>query len=100
MDLPTKKEINKMGSLSLLAVLLLLTFTFKSLKPVLISMGVILFGAGMGIAACLLFFEKVHLLTLVFGTSLIGISIDYALHFFAERYKKEGWNSQRFLVCS
>ena len=95
----TKKEINKMGSLSLLAVLLLLTFTFKSLKPVLISMGVILFGVGMGVAACLLFFEKVHLLTLVFGTILIGISIDYMLHFFTERYKKEDWNAQRAVSC-
>ena len=95
----TKNEINKMGSLSLLAVMLLLIFTFKSLKPVLISIGMILFGVSMGVASCLLFFEKIHLLTFVFGTSLIGISIDYALHFFAERYKKEGWNSHRAVSC-
>jgi len=95
----TKKEINKIGLLSLLAVLFLLTFTFKSLKPVLITIGVIMFGVSMGVIACLLFFAKIHLLTLVFGTSLIGISIDYALHFFAERYKKEDWDSERALSC-
>lgn len=35
-----------------------------------------------GTAACLLAFGRVHGLTLAFGASLIGVSIDYAVHFY------------------
>lgn len=35
-----------------------------------------------GVASCLLAFGQVHGLTLAFGSSLIGVSIDYAVHFF------------------
>jgi predicted exporter len=32
-------------------------------------------------------FGEIHLLTLVFGASLVGISVDYSLHYFCERYR-------------
>ncbi len=31
-------------------------------------------------------FSEVHLITLVFGASLIGVSVDYALHFLSRLY--------------
>tara|TARA_B110000503_G_scaffold44630_1_gene72885 strand:- start:5999 stop:8365 length:2367 start_codon:yes stop_codon:yes gene_type:complete len=88
-----KAEINRIGSFSIIGVFLLLTLTFKSLRPFCISIISILLGGAIGFATCLIFFEKVHLLTLVFGTSLIGISVDYSLHFFSERYRLENWDS-------
>ncbi len=89
-----KSEMSMMGTLSLTGVFLLLLLVFKSLRPfIVISLSIACAGF-VGFAACLLFFAKVHLLTLVFGTSLLGISIDYALHFWAERYKQEPWNAR------
>ncbi len=88
-----KTEISVMGTLSLIGVFLLLTLTFKSTRPFVFSAITIAGGGLSGFAACLLFFDKVHLLTLVFGTSLVGISIDYALHFFAHRYHSDKWNA-------
>lgn len=38
-----------------------------------------------GTAACLLAFGKVHGLTLAFGASLVGVSLDYAVHFFCHQ---------------
>src|SRR3546814_16119926 len=58
---------------------------FRSLRP--FFMGALGVGVGClaGFAACLGIFGQVHLMTLVFGASLVGISIDYALHYFCER---------------
>ena len=36
--------------------------------------------------ACHYAFGEVHILTLTFGTSLIGVSVDYALHYFVNRH--------------
>ena len=92
-----KTEISTMGTLSLIGVFLLLTLTFKSTQPFFFSALTIAGGAAFGFAACLLFFEKVHLLTLVFGTGLIGISIDYMLHFFAHKYEHNEWDAHQAL---
>lgn len=86
-------EIGMMGTLSLVGVFLLLTLTFRSVRPFFFSAMAIIGGGVCGFSACLLFFEKVHLLTLVFGTSLVGVSIDYTLHYFAHKYESEDWNA-------
>jgi predicted exporter len=43
-----------------------------------------------GLAASVMIFGEVKLMTLIFGASLVGISIDYGLHFFCERFRFEG----------
>jgi predicted exporter len=41
------------------------------------------------IVVCLSVFGSIHIMTLVFGTSLIGVCMDYSLHFFTDRaYQK------------
>lgn len=80
-----RSEVAKIGTLSLLGVLVLLIAAFRSLRPILLSFVAILAGFIGAFAACLSIFGSVHLLTLVFGASLIGISVDYAFHYFADR---------------
>jgi len=92
-----KKESSVMGGLSLLGVFLLMIWAFRSIKPFIAVALSILGGAIAGFAACLLFFDHVHILTLVFGTSLIGISVDYTLHFFAAREDKASWNANKVI---
>ncbi len=75
-------EINIICIISSLAILLLAKLCFKSIKiliPVILS---ILFGILTGYSVSTFIFEKIHILTFVFSTSLIGVSLDYSLHYF------------------
>lgn len=92
-----KTEMSLFSTLSMVAVALLLCWVFRSFSPFLVTGAVILCGAAMGFAACIWFFGKIHLMTLVFGTSLVGISVDYSLHFLAERYRDREWEAYRSL---
>lgn len=77
-------DISTIGVGSIIGILVLILGTFRSLYPVGLSIVSIATGIIVGISACLLLFNEVHILTLVFGSSLIGVSIDYAFHYFAD----------------
>ena len=76
------REISIIATVSMLAVIILLIFIFRSVKPLAFSVGSILVSIGIAVLATLTVFHKMHVITLVFGTSLIGSCIDYSLHFF------------------
>lgn len=78
-------EVNTIGTLSTVAVVAILLLVFRSPLPMIASLVASAVGFGVAIAACWLWFGPIHLLTLVFGSSLLGISIDHCLHFFADR---------------
>ncbi len=81
-----QKEITTIGVISLTASILLLFLTFRSAWPLFITLttlGVALF-TSIGMAFWV--FDEIYVLTLIFATSLIGVAIDYCLHFFAEYY--------------
>ena len=78
-------EVATIGLGSLAAVLVLVWLAFRSLRPILLvalSLGV---GVAAGVAATDAVFGSVHLLTLVFGASLVGVAEDYGIHYFASR---------------
>ena len=76
------REISVIATVSMLVVIILLIFIFRSIKPLAFSVGSILVSIGIAVLATLTVFHKMHVITLVFGTSLIGSCIDYSLHFF------------------
>ncbi len=76
------REISIIATVSMLVVIVLLIFIFRSVKPLLFSVGAIILSVGIAVVATLAVFHKMHVITLVFGTSLIGSCIDYSLHFF------------------
>lgn len=76
------KEISTISTISMTAVLVILLLIFQRPSPILFSIGSILWSSLMAIFATLAIFGKMHILTLVFGTSLIGSCIDYSLHYF------------------
>lgn len=76
------REITIIATVSMLAVIILLIFIFRSALPLLYSVGSILISLGIAVLATLVVFHRMHVITLVFGTSLIGSCIDYSLHFF------------------
>lgn len=80
-----RHEISTIGTVSMIAVILMLWGVFRSPMPLLVNQLPMLVGLAAALAACLLVFQRVHLMTLVFGSTLIGLSVDYSLHFFADR---------------
>ena len=76
------REISIIATVSMLAVIILLIFIFRSVQPLAYSVASILISLGVAVLATLAVFHKMHVITLVFGTSLIGSCIDYSLHFF------------------
>ena len=76
------REISVISTVSLLAVIIILLLVYKSAKPLLFSVGSILISIAVAFLATLATFRNMHIITLVFGTSLIGSCIDYSLHYF------------------
>lgn len=78
-----EREVDVIGAGSLLGMLALLYLVFRSLRPLLLG----LFSVGFGIAAAIIgvvaLHGELHLITLVFGASLIGEAIDYSVQYFA-----------------
>jgi predicted exporter len=83
-------EINIIGWGSLAAVLLLAWLAFGSLWPRLLVIVSLLVGCAVALSATALVFGKVHLLTLVFGASLIGVAEDYGAYWFTARQGRAG----------
>ncbi|WP_421198091.1 MMPL family transporter [Aeromonas enteropelogenes] len=80
-----EQDISTIGLGSLFGVVLLIWLAFRSLRALLLSLLPLATGMLWGLGAVLLVFGEIHVFTLVISTSLIGISIDYALHFMSER---------------
>ena len=78
-----EREFDLIGAGSLIGMLLLLYLVFRSLRPLALG----LLSVGTGIAAAVVVtvgvHGELHLITLVFGASLIGEAIDYAIQYFA-----------------
>jgi len=83
-SLSAQNEISVISIVSMLMTILLLFWVYRSLTPILSGVFAIGAGAAAAAAVTLLAFGEIHIFTLVFGTSLIGVSIDYTLHFFTE----------------
>lgn len=79
------QEMSTIGLGSLAAVLLLVWLTFRSLRPIVLVGLSLLVGCAVALSVTALLFDKVHLLTLVFGASLVGVAEDYGFHYFAAR---------------
>lgn len=77
-----EQEIRTVGLFSLACIVLLFALVFASLRPLLLALVSITSGILWGLAASLWLFGELHLLALVFGASLIGVAVDYSIHFF------------------
>ena len=76
------REIMVISTFSMLIVIIMLLLVFRTPKPLFYSVASILISIIIAFLATLAVFRDMHIITLVFGTSLIGSCIDYSLHFF------------------
>lgn len=80
-----KKDISTLGSATVLGVILLIYWVFRSLRPLLLVSLSVALGALFGTLVTLLVFDELHLMTLAMSMSVIGISVDYAIYYLTER---------------
>lgn len=78
-------EISTIGLGSLLGIVIAVLLVFGRIRPLLLMLVPVLVGCIFATAMTLLIFGRIHLITLAFGAGLVGVSIDYALHFLSER---------------
>ena len=94
----SEDDVHRIGILSAAGIALLMLWIFRS--PKLIALGFLstAIGVGCALAATMAVFGQLHLLTLVFGASLIGEAVDYSIQYFV-LYLSEGrrWNARRAL---
>lgn len=79
------REMSTIGLGSLLAVLLAIWLCFRSVQPIALIALSLLIGCAAALSVTSLLFERVHVLTLVFGASLVGVAEDYGFHYFSAR---------------
>jgi len=75
-------EISLISTISIVAILILFLYVFRSILPVFYSIIATVVSLGIATAAELLVFREIHIITFVFGTTLIGTCVDYSAHFF------------------
>ena len=87
----SKREINTLGAVSLAVALVigfLLFRSFRFLLPTALALGS---GFLAGSAAALLLPGRPHVIAFVFGTTLIGLGVDYCYHGFSRRKGDAGF---------
>ncbi len=93
-------ETNVICIVSTLFLVGIFFFYFRNLKLMLPAFLSLILGMGSGYALVSILFDKVHVLTFVFSTTLIGICIDYSLHYFVEKDLKSIFKSLSVALLS
>lgn len=78
-----KQEISTIGLGSTLGLILLVWFGFRSFRPLITEFIAVSTGSLLAFAVTNLVFGEIHLMTLVFGASLIGVCVDFSFYFMA-----------------
>jgi predicted exporter len=92
----SEHEVHLIGVASLCGIALLMMWVFRSPRLLLFGFVSTALGIVCALAATLLVFGKLHLLTLVFGASLIGEAVDYSIQYFVVYLgAQRNWDARR-----
>ena len=86
------REMTWVGGGATVGILLLLLLAFRRWR-VLLAFLPVLVGMLFGTVACVAFFGSLHVMTLVLGASLIGVAVDYPLHYLSKSWSLNPWRS-------
>ncbi|WP_426142314.1 MMPL family transporter [Pseudomonas sp. DWP3-1-2] len=86
------REITWVGGGAAVGILLLLLLAFRRWR-VLLAFTPVLVGMLFGAVACVALFGHMHVMTLVLGASLIGVAVDYPLHYLSKSWTLNPWRS-------
>ncbi len=80
-----RHEMSTIGIGSSVGVVLLIWVTFRRLYPIAMILLSISVGCLGALSVCSWLFGRLHMLTLVFGASLVGVAQDYGIYFLCHR---------------
>lgn len=86
------REMTWVGGGATLGIFLLLLLAFRRWR-VLLAFVPVLVGMLFGAVACVALFGHMHVMTLVLGSSLIGVAVDYPLHYLSKSWSLKPWRS-------
>lgn len=86
------REMTWVGGGATAGILLLLLLAFRR-WGVLLAFVPVLVGMLFGAVACVALFGHMHVMTLVLGSSLIGVAVDYPLHYLSKSWSLKPWRS-------
>ncbi|MDR1411834.1 MAG: MMPL family transporter, partial [Spirochaetaceae bacterium] len=97
-----QREISLISTVTLLIIIFLFLYVFRSPLPIIVSVAAACLSILSAVTAVLLFFREVHVLSFVFGTTLIGTCVDYSIHYFihwkGNPLFKSGLEIRRFII--
>ncbi|MBQ0711643.1 MAG: hypothetical protein KBT53_01640 [Porticoccus sp.] len=76
-----QKEVSTVGLGSLLAIIVLVVSVFRSIQSLLFMLCVLGCSTVVALSSTWLVFGQVHIVTLAFGSTLLGLAADYCFHF-------------------
>ncbi|QBF24716.1 hypothetical protein EXN22_03060 [Pseudomonas tructae] len=86
------QEITWVGGGATVGILLLLLLAFRRLR-ILLAFVPVLVGMLFGAVTCVALFGQMHVMTLVLGSSLIGVAVDYPLHYLSKSWSLRPWQA-------
>ncbi|GAB3246121.1 MMPL family transporter [Chitinimonas naiadis] len=84
-----EREVHTIGAGSLLGIIVLTLFAFSAIRPRILVTLSIAIGLLAAVSVCVLLFGRLHLITIVFGASLVGVAENYGTNYFSSRLGRE-----------
>ncbi|KAA1190491.1 hypothetical protein F0M18_11800 [Pseudohalioglobus sediminis] len=92
-----RSEISTVGLISISALVVLLTIVLRSPMGLFVTGISVMAGVAGGFAITLVTYQQVHIIALVFSSTLIGIAADYAFHYLCHS-KLVDWTPDKALA--
>lgn len=95
-----KNEISTIGLGSSIGVILLVLFGFRSVRPLFTEFVAVSVGSLTAFVITHWVFGEIHLMTLVFGASLIGVCVDFSFYFMAMQSLHQKGDKDGFAILT
>ena len=97
-----KQQVARLSVISTLLITLMLLWVYRSFRALVLGLIPVASGALAGISAVALGFGSVHGITLGFGVTLIGESVDYSIYLFIQSQQRNSalWSTIRLGVLT
>ncbi|QSH91735.1 transporter [Treponema medium] len=83
-------QISIISTISIIATFFLFLFTYKSIAIFIVCMGTLALSTGLAYCITSILFPSIHIFSFVFGTSVIGVTMDYSIHYITHWYFENG----------
>ncbi|WP_445146510.1 MMPL family transporter [Dyella sp. Tek66A03] len=91
-----ERDVHVVGLASSLGIAVLLLWTYRSPRPLLLAFLSTAIGVACAVTVTLLIFGQLYLLTLVFGAALLGEAVDYSIQYLCARANAgPAWQAER-----